>query len=209
MIRVCARGVQTSGDSSLTTIISHLQSAQPAKAQGHLWTRTFSSVSLPLFCSSFPSSGPHLHSFSHFTLRLSPPVTSSLSPPLTPHPTPPNPNPVCPPLTLCLLSVNSFFLFLVCWPRLTYFSLSLFQLSLPRSQSPSFCLFWFLSIFPSSLWETQNRLHMRTHTYGALYMHIQGHKHANEDRSRALSIVSTTTCTHTYTHTHTALLMLS
>ena len=135
MIRVCARGVQTSGDSSLTTIISHLQSAQPAKAQGHLWTRTFSSVSLPLFCSSFPSSGPHLHSFSHFTLRLSPPVTSSLSPPLTPHPTPPNPNPVCPPLTLCLLSVNSFFLFLVCWPRLTYFSLSLFQLSLPRSQS--------------------------------------------------------------------------
>lgn len=103
-----------------------------------------------------------------FFSPLARPVASSL---------PRNPEP-CPPLTLCLLSVNSFFLFLVCWPRLTYSSLSLSQLSLSRSLAPGSLLLspWFLSIFPRPLFrEAQNRLHTCTHVlYNTLCMHRQG-----------------------------------
>lgn len=173
---VCMR-LQTSGDCSLTTIISDLQSAQPAKAQGHLWTQTFSSFSrhyfiLPLcpFCHSL------VISRCAFLLVHSPSV-SSVFPPLPPLPKP------CPPLTLCLLSVNSFFLFLVCWPRLTYFSVSLFQLSLnppPLTLSLSFCLF---GSFPSSLALSGKHkiacICAHTNTYSTLYIHIQRDMHTH------------------------------
>lgn len=129
---VCVAGtfLQTSGDSSLTTIISDLQSTRQAKAQGHLRTQTFFFFLSPLF-HPFPS----VLSSSHPSLSLLPHMYLYHPFPLTP--SRPKPKP-CPPLTQRLLSVNSFFLFLVCWPRLTYFSLSLFQLSVCRLP---FCLF--------------------------------------------------------------------
>lgn len=127
-----------------------------------------------LFYSSSLSSHPHLPfslviSCCAFFSPLVRPVASSL-----PH----NPKP-CPPLTLCLLSVNSFFLFLVCWPRLTYSSLSLSQLSLSRSLDPSLWLSPSVSLVPfhlpsPSLREAQNRLHMCTHVlYNIPCMHRQ------------------------------------
>lgn len=167
----CVRaGLQTSGDSSLTTIISDLQSAQPAKAQGHLWTQTFPSFLSQLFYSflSVSSSSPAILS-RHVMLWLFPRSFSLLRPLYFHHFPRPKPRP---PLTLCLLSVNSFFLFLVCWPRLTYFSLSLFQLSrlLSRSLSPSLCLCPSVSLVPFhlpslSLGNAKNQLHMCTHKH--------------------------------------------
>lgn len=91
----------------------------------------------------------------------------------------------CPPLTLCLLSVNSFFLFPVCWPRLTYFSLYL-CFSCRSAVSPSVSLV----PFPSSLALSGKQkkclhmcLHKHTHTHThILYMHVQRetqtHKHS-------------------------------
>lgn len=91
----------------------------------------------------------------------------------------------CPPLTLCLLSVNSFFLFPVCWPRLTYFSISL-SISVSAVALPSLLLsHWFLSHLPLlSPGNKKKCLHMcphkHTHTH-ILYMHVQRetqtHKH--------------------------------
>lgn len=91
----------------------------------------------------------------------------------------------CPPLTLCLLSVNSFFLFPVCWPRLTYFSISL-SISVSAVALPSLLLsHWFLSHLPLlSPGNKKKCLHMcphkHTHTH-ILYIHVQRetqtHKH--------------------------------
>lgn len=99
------------------------------------------------------------------------------------HHLPPLPKP-CPPLALCLLSVNSFFLLLVCRPRLTYFSLYLcfsrLCLHLP-------------SIPPSLLpfWETRNRPHMCT----VKYMHVKWPH--TRTKSRSVS-----RCFHDNPHTH-------
>lgn len=69
----------------------------------------------------------------------------------------------CPPLTLCLLSVNSLFLFFVCWPHLTHFPLSAPQPSLARSLDVSFHL-------PSpSLRNTKRPARISVHTITALY----------------------------------------
>lgn len=205
--------LQTSGDSSLTTIISDLQSAQPAKAQGHLWTQTFSSFSLhysilslcPLILTCHSHSSFHAAPFSPFILSVTSLCISATSPP------PPQPK-ACPPLTLCLLSVNSFFLFPVCWPRLTYFSLSLLQLSLSLPRSVSLLLsLWFLSIFPPlSLGKRKIAcicVHTNTHIrYTVLCMHIQKDMRAHarkQGHNRGCELLFPRQ------HTHTALLMLS
>lgn len=109
----------------------------------------------------------------------------------------------CPPLTLCLLSVNSLFPFLVCWPHLTYLSLSLFQLSLSHSASPS--------TFPHPLWETENTC--------IQYVYTNHDKHTNIlcctclDRHAHTFIHRTgvSSCFHDNTHvnTQTALFMSS
>lgn len=86
--RVCMF-LLTSGDSSLTAAISDHQSAQPPKAQGHLWTQTififlspffllFISVLILTCCHSLSSC--HAVPFSLFILS----VTSSVFPPHPP-----------------------------------------------------------------------------------------------------------------------------
>lgn len=135
---LCMSLQTTSGDSSLTTIISDLQSAQPGLKPKVIYGHGHFHLSPSIIFSflSVRSSSPAIL-FRHFKLCLSPLSFSPLRPPYFYH---------------CLLSVNSFFLFLVCWPRLTYFSLSLFQLSLLLSGSltlsPPSCL---CGPFPYSL----------------------------------------------------------
>lgn len=92
----------------------------------------------PLVLTCHSLSSLHAVPFSSFIL----PAPSSVFPPLPPKPKP------CPPLALCLLSVNSFFPLLVCWPRLTYFSLYLRFRCRSLTLSLSFCLF---GSSPSSL----------------------------------------------------------
>lgn len=101
----------------------------------------------------------------------------------------------CPPLTLCLLSVNSFFLFPVCWPRLTYFSLYL-CFSCRSAVSPSVSLV----PFPSSLalsGKQKKCLHMcphkHTHTH-AYTVHACTERDTNDKKKKNM---------HIYTHTHT------
>lgn len=96
---VCVFLQTTSGDSSLTTIISDLQSAQPAKAQGRLWAQTFSTFFL-FFIILFFFSCPLI--LTHYSIALFHPVLSPL--PLVSFilshyllcisPTSPKPNPV-------------------------------------------------------------------------------------------------------------------
>lgn len=162
---------------------------------------------------SFPlSSHPHLPFSLVISCRAFLPVLSLRYVPLYfRHFPPPQPK-ACPPLTLCLLSVNSFFLFPVCWPRLTYFSLSLLQLSLSLPRSVSLLLsLWFLSIFPPlSLGKRKIAcicVHTNTHIrYTVLCMHIQRDMRAHarkQGHNRGCELLFPRQ------HTHTALLMLS
>lgn len=106
----------------------------------------------------------------------------------------------CPPLTLCLLSVNSFFLFPVCWPRLTYFSLYL-CFSCRSAVSPSVSLV----PFPSSLalsGKQKKCLHMcpHKHTHTRIYctcMYRERHKRTSTPPPKKKQNM------HIYTHTHT------
>lgn len=101
--------VQTSGDGSLTTIIFDLWTAQSAKAQGHLWTKTFSSFSRNYF---IPPLLPFIHTCILWSFHAVPfPCSFSLLCLLYFHHFP-QPR-LCPPFPLCLfiswltLSVSS------------------------------------------------------------------------------------------------------
>ncbi len=152
-ICVYVRGVyvllQMSGDSSLTTIISDLQSAQSAQAQGRLWTRTFSSFPLhyyvfslrPLILTCHSLSSVHAVPSSAFI----PPVVSSVFLPL-----PLNPDHLSHCVFYQLIHFSS--------PRLLassnlFLSISVSAVALSLSLSLLLSL-WFLSIFSCSLWET-------------------------------------------------------
>lgn len=195
--------IATSGDCSLTTIISDLQSAQPAKAQGHLWTQTFSSFSRHYFILPLRPFIRTCHSLvisrCAFLLVHSPSV-SSVFPPL-PH----NPSPVH--LSHCafyqlihffcsssagLVSPTSLYLCFSCRSTHPPFTLSL-----------SFCLF---GSFPSSLALSGKHkigcICAHTNTYSMLYIHIQRDVHTRTE-SEPRAIVSITT------RIRSALLMLS
>lgn len=166
---VCMR-LQKSGDCSLTTIISDLQSAQPAKAQGHLWTQTFSSFSRHYF----------ILPLRPFTLRLSPSSFSLRV--LRISTTSPNPSPVH--LSHCafyqlihsfcsssagLVSPISLYLCFSCRSTHPPFTLSL-----------SLCLF---GSFPSSLALSGKHkiacICAHTNTYSMLCIHIQRDMHTH------------------------------
>lgn len=164
------RRVATAALPLLSLISNQLSRLKPKVIYGH--RRFLLSLFIILFFPSVPSSSPAILT-RHFMPCLSPRSFSPLRPLYFRHFPQPKP---CPPLTLCLLSVNSFFLLPVCWPRLTYFSLSLFQLSLSlplapsRSLTPSLFLSPSVSLVPFHLpsalsGKTQNRLHMCTHKH--------------------------------------------
>lgn len=179
-------------DCSLTTIISDLQSAQPAKAQGHLWTQTFSSFARHYFTLPFL---PFIHTHHSliilscsFLLVHSPSELSVFLP------LPPNTSPVH-------LSHRAFYQLIHSFCSTSAGLVSPISLYLGFSCCsgvPSLCLslllsLWVLSIFPCCLWETQNRLHMctRTNVQYALHTYTDGHAHTctrgqNPSRKRLL-----------------------
>lgn len=182
----CRRRVATAALLLLSLISNQHSQLKPKVIYGHRRFCLFLPITLSLL--SVHSSSPAIL-FRHFTLRLCPCSCSLLHSVYFHH----FPRPkACPPLAP-RLSVNSFFLFLVCWPRLTYFSLSPFQLSLSRSPS--------LPLLLSSiiLSETKQHLHMcpHTHTYCMLYMCMQTDVHTRPD-----GIHPASNCFHDNMRTH-------
>lgn len=123
--------LQMSGDCSLAAVISDLQSAPPAEAQGHLWTQTFPRLSpaiILLFVFLF-SSPPAILSCCAFLRLHSPLCVLCICTASTPQPKP------CPPLTLRLYQlIHSF-----CYPSAGLVSpVSLYLCFACRSQPSPF-----------------------------------------------------------------------
>lgn len=193
--------LQMSGDCSLAAVISDLQSAQPAEAQGHPWTRTFPRLSpaiILLFVVLF-SSPPAILSCCPFLRLHSPLCVLCIC-------TPPQPKP-CPPLTLRLYQlIHSF-----CYPSAgLVLPVSLYLCFACRSQPspfvslpPSLPSLWFPSILHRPLPEKHRAaclVRARMCTASQCYIHIS--RYACHER-RAVSIT-----TRTHTHTHSGPLML-
>lgn len=186
--------LQMSGGCSLAAVISDLQSAQPAEAQGHLWTRTFPRLS-PAIILRFDvlfSSPPAILSCWAF-LRLHSPLCVLC---ICTTPPPPQPKP-CPPLTLRLYQlIHSF-----CYPSAGLVSpVSLYLGFACRSQPspfvslpPSLPSLWFPSILLRPLPEKHRAaclVRARMCTASRCYIHISRYER------RAVSIT-------TRAHTHT------
>lgn len=198
--------LQMSGGCSLAAVISDLQSAQPAEAQGHLWTRTFPRLSpaiILLFVVLF-SSPPAILSCCDF-LRLHSPLCVlciCTTPRLQPKP--------CPPLTLRLYQlIHSF-----CYPSAGLVSpVSLYLCFACRSQSspfvslpPSLPSLWFPSILLRPLPEKHRAaclVRTRMCTASQRYIHTSRYlrEHACHERP-------TRTHTHTLRSPHVILMKL-
>lgn len=212
--RFCRQRVATAASPRLSLISNQSR----ARAQGRFWTRAFSAFCLRYFTLSSHSplvlkSSPAIL-FHYFTPCFYPCSFSPLPPLYFQHFHPPKPNPVhLSRGTFFFLSVNSFILFLVCWPRLTHFPLSLFQLSLRRL---SFCLLGFFPIFPFLLDFSGKHIHTHRHTHNNKSAYVPTQTHlicvcTNTDATHKKTVPSAEWLfpgQHTHTHSSSGVIMM-